>query len=408
MTKGIGGSTPQEQLALLGDRTGGVAPIGAEEHQARIAAVQAQMRLDNIDALYLHGGSNLLYFTGTSWYPSERLVGALLTADGKLHYLAPHFELGTLEQRMVIRGPVALWHEHESPYTLLRQTLSALGFGKSSGKALRLAVDSSAPFFITEGIRAAAPDCELIDAGPLVQTCRGCKSAAELALLQRAKDMTLEAHEAAAAILRPGIVTTEVEAFLNQAHRALGAPGGNSFVIVLFGEATAYPHGVPHPQTLKDGDMVLIDTGCTLHGYQSDITRSYVFGEPTERHRQIWNAEKEAQAAAFDAAQIGVPCGDVDAAARRCLESHGFGPEYALPGLPHRTGHGIGLDIHEGPYLVASDRTPLAPGMCFSNEPMICAPGEFGVRLEDHFYMTESGPRWFTQPSRSIDEPFLA
>ncbi|MAW60598.1 MAG: X-Pro dipeptidase [Planctomycetes bacterium] len=402
MTIGVGGSTPAAALEQLGDRTAGVTPIQTEEHRSRIAALASAMQAAGLDAVYLHGGANLLYFTGTSWYPSERLVGALITADGQLHYLAPYFEEGTVQQRMTIPGPIALWHEHESPYTLLHKTLQALGV--SAGK---LGIDPSAPFFLTESIRAAvAPAFALVDAGPAIQSCRGCKSAAELALMQRAKDMTLEAHQAAASILRPGIVTTEVEAFLNDAHRRLGAPGGSSFCIVLFGEATAFPHGVPHPQTLQDGDMVLIDTGCTLHGYQSDITRSYVFGEANARHREVWDAEKEAQAAAFDAAQLGVACSEVDAAARRSLEARGFGPGYELPGLPHRTGHGIGLEIHEGPYLVGSDHTPLAPGMCFSNEPMICVPGEFGVRLEDHFYMTEDGPRWFTEPSPSIDQPF--
>jgi Xaa-Pro dipeptidase len=181
---------------------------------------------------------------------------------------------------------------------------------------------------------------------------------------------------------------------------------GSYFCIVLFGPATAFPHGVKDPQVLKTGDMVLIDTGCQVEGYISDITRTYVFGEPTPRQREVWNAEKAAQAAALAAAMPGVPCREVDIAARKSLAASGFGPQYQLPGLPHRTGHGIGLDIHEWPYLVGSDSTPLAEGMCFSNEPMICVPGEFGIRLEDHFYMTADGPRWFTEPSHSVDDPF--
>jgi Xaa-Pro dipeptidase len=223
--------------------------------------------------------------------------------------------------------------------------------------------------------------------------------------MQRAKDMTLEVHKAAASILRAGISTTEVEEFIHQAHRRVGATG-SYFCIVLFGPASAFPHGVREPQVLKDGDMVLVDTGCKLHGYISDITRSYVFGTPSERQRTFWNFERAAQLEAFEAARLGAPCESVDAAARRSLEANGLGPDYQLPGLPHRTGHGIGLDIHEGPYLVRGDATPLEPGMCFSNEPMICVPGEFGIRLEDHFYMAEDGPRWFTQPSHSIDDPF--
>jgi Xaa-Pro dipeptidase len=218
--------------------------------------------------------------------------------------------------------------------------------------------------------------------------------------------MTLEVHKSAAAILREGISTAEVTDFIDRAHRAVGAPKGSYFCIVLFGEDTAYPHGVKSPKNLAQNDMVLIDTGCQLEGYNSDITRSYVFGEPNARQRDVWATEKAAQAAGFNAAQLGEPCALVDGMARAHLVEKGFGPAYEVPGLPHRTGHGIGLDIHEWPYLVASDKTPLEVGMCFSNEPMICIPGEFGIRLEDHFYMTEAGPKWFTQPSLSIDDPF--
>jgi Xaa-Pro dipeptidase len=223
--------------------------------------------------------------------------------------------------------------------------------------------------------------------------------------MQRAKDMTMAVHVAAASILYEGITTVEVEEFIERAHRKVGA-SGSYFCIVLFGEATAYPHGVSYVQTLKPGDMVLIDTGCKLKNYVSDITRTYVFGPISERQRSVWNTEKAAQRAAFDAAQLGVPCADVDRAARSTLEADGYGPGYKLPGLPHRTGHGIGLDIHEGPYLVDGDTTPLDVGMCFSNEPMICIPGEFGIRHEDHFYMSEHGPVWFSQPAHSIDDPF--
>ena len=194
--------------------------------------------------------------------------------------------------------------------------------------------------------------------------------------------------------------------FIHQAHIKMGAASGSYFCIVLFGEDSAFPHGVKNPKCLEKNDMVLIDTGCQIDGYISDITRSYVFGEASDRQRQIWQFEKEAQAIAFKAAQLGIPCSDVDQAARAYLSQQGLGPDYNLPGLPHRTGHGIGLDIHEWPYLVGSDTTLLDVGMCFSNEPMICVPGEFGVRLEDHFYMTKQGPKWFTQPSLSIDDPF--
>ena len=201
------------------------------------------------------------------------------------------------------------------------------------------------------------------------------------------------------------IVTDAARQRLDDAHIASGMDGRSTFKIVLFGEPTAYPHGVPYPQQLAEGDMVLIDTGATLHGYNSDITRSYVFGEPDARQREIWELEQAAQLAAFNAAQIGASCSAPDLAARKVIEAAGLGPGYAVPGLPHRTGHGVGLDVHEHPYIVSGNDLELAPGMCFSIEPMICSYGEFGVRLEDHAYIGADGPEWFTQPSSSMDEP---
>lgn len=237
-------------------------------------------------------------------------------------------------------------------------------------------------------------------------SCRAEKSDTEIALLQQAKNMTIEVHKAVARILHVGITVQEVTDFIDQAHRKVGAPAGSYFCIVLFGEDSSYPHGVKSPKALEENDIVLIDTGCQVEGYNSDITRTYVFGEPNQRQRDMWLVEKLAQEAAFDAAKIGVACGDVDVAARAYLASQNLGPDYQTPGCPHRTGHGVGLDIHEWPYLVRSDRTPLTKGMCFSNEPMLVIPNEFGIRLEDHFYMTETGAKWFTEPSYSIDDPF--
>lgn len=407
----IGGTTAEQALASLSNMTAGAVPIGKDEHLARIARAQAYMRAHGIAAIYVNAGSSMTYFTGTKWHASERMVGAIVPAEGAVAYIAPAFEESTLKEFMVVAGPVHCWHEHESPYRLFIDTLAHMGIanvdGAAGAAAPRIGIDESAAFFIYDGIRplAASAGYTLENARDVTAHCRARKSAAEIALMQRAMDMTLAVHVAAASILREGITTTEVEQFIDAAHRKVGA-SGSYFVIVLFGEATAYPHGVSYVQTLQPGDTVLIDTGCKLHNYISDITRTYVYGAISPRQRAVWNSEQAAQRAAFDAAQLGVPCEAVDQAARRSLEADGYGPGYKLPGLPHRTGHGIGLDIHEWPYLVGGNRTPLDVGMCFSNEPMICIPGEFGVRHEDHFYMTETGPQWFTQPAHSIDDPF--
>lgn len=400
MTTGVGGSDAATELAGLSTMTTGLQAISAAEFEARIARARQLMAEAGLDAVYLNAGTNLYYFTGTRWSSSERMVGALLT-ERELHYIAPAFELGTLRDYMAIPGEVHCWEEHESPYTLFGSLVEATGLTSPT-----IGLDESTPFFIVSGLAQANTSCSFVDAVSVTGGCRMRKSAAELALLQRAKDLTLEVHRRAARILRPGITTDEVTRFIDAAHRALGAPAGSYFCIVLFGEDTAYPHGVARPKPLETGDMVLIDTGCQLQGYNSDITRSYVFGEPSQRQRDVWDIEKAAQAAAFEAAVPGAPCGAVDDAARQVLQAAGFGPDYALPGLPHRTGHGIGLDIHEWPYLVRGNDTPLDTGMCFSNEPMICIPGEFGIRHEDHFYMTPAGPRWFTQPAYSADDPF--
>ncbi len=373
MTVGVGGSTPAQALERLRNMMDGAQPIGLASYRARIAAAQAWMGEHGIAAAYLHAGSNLRYFSGVQWHPSERLVGALLPAEGALEYLAPAFEEGTVRDFQVVDGAIHTWEEHQDPYRLLLDRLEALGVGERSTVALC----PSLPFGMFERLRQQAPGRNFVSAAPLIDQGRMRKSAEELALMQRAKDMTLEVQKAAASILREGISTTEVAEFIHQAHRKVGAPG-STFCIVLFGAASAFPHGVKHAQVLKDGDMVLIDTGCQVHGYQSDITRSYVFGTPSARQREFWGMERDAQLAAFEAARLGQPCEAVDAAARRSLEANGLGPDYRLPGLPHRTGHGIGMDVHEGPYLVRGDRTPLDVGMCFSNEPMICVPGEFG------------------------------
>jgi len=405
MTIGVGGATEEKALQALSSMVRDVMPIQPTEYRLRIAKAQQRMRELGIAAIYANAGSNMTYFSGTRWHPSERMCGIIIPASGEFEYIAPAFEEGTVRDYMVIEGRINCWQEHESPYQLFIDTLQRMGIRPNEATTPRIGICESAAFFIYDGIRKLADGYDLINAQEVSGFCRVTKSATEIAIMQRAHDMTLAVHRAAASILHEGISTTEVEAFIDRAHRKVGATG-SYFCIVLFGEATAFPHGVKHAQILKPNDVVLIDTGCLVHGYMSDITRTYVYGTPTERQRQVWNMEKAAQAAAFAAAQLGIACEEVDRAARRIVEAEGFGPGYKLPGIPHRTGHGIGLDIHEAPYIVAKNQTPLAPGMCFSNEPMICVPGEFGIRHEDHVYMTEHGPQWFTEPAYSIDDPF--
>lgn len=396
---GVGGSTAEAELADLRPWRPSAAAITLEERLARISKAEGLLGAVGADALLVTAGASLRYFTGVAWNASERLVAMLLAPGRAPLMICPRFEQGSLDAALAIRAGLLLWDEHEDPSRLVAETLGAWGAG-------RLALDPQAPFAVADGLARAAPNLKLANAASVIDGCRMIKSAAELALMAQAKAMTLEVHRRTARILRTGITTGEVRRFIDQAHRALGADDGSTFCAVQFGEASAYPHGLPGEQALADGDLVLIDTGCRVQGYHSDITRTYVFGRATQEQQRVWAVEKKAQAAAFTAVRPGVTCETIDAVARAVLQGEGFGPDYELPGLPHRTGHGIGLSIHEAPYLVRGDTTRLQPGMCFSNEPMIVVPDAFGVRLEDHFHVTEDGAAWFTEPQNSLEKPF--
>lgn len=393
----IGGSTAEIELARLEPWADRAPAVAAAEREARMARAQELTEKLGADALLVNAGASLRYFSGLPWGQTERLVAMLLVPGRKPVMICPHFEIGTLEADLAIPVDIRSWQEDEDPVALVTQVAAELGV-KS------LAIDPELPFHFAERVRQGG-SAALVDAMAVIKQCRMVKSAAELALMQQAKNMTLLVHQAAARILRPGIRQSEVVHFIDAAHRKLGA-SGSSFCIVQFGEATAYPHGLPGDRELQEGQLVLVDTGCTIQGYHSDITRTYAFGDVSQEIRRIWDIEKEAQQAAFDACRPGEPCEALDYAARAVLEKAGLGPDYNLPGLPHRTGHGIGLSIHEPAYLVRGDKTPLEPGMCFSNEPMIVVPRKFGVRLEDHMFVTDTGAQWFTQPQISIDRPF--
>lgn len=375
-------------------------PIALPELLGRVGALQAQLLRDGIKALWLDASSSLTYFTGLSLGLSERVHGALVPAAGDLIYVSPRFEAPKLRSLLRVAGAIAVWEEDESPYALIAAQVAAL-----DAPGAGLALDPATPFAFAAALMEAVQG-PVTSAQQMISGQRQVKSAAEIALIQTAMVASLSVQKAVHAGLRRGVMASEVKAFINAAHRALGLTP--LFAAVQFGEATAYPHGVPQDQSLSDGDMVLIDMGGTLQGYCSDITRTYVFGQPTPRQCQLWELERQAQAAGFAAARIGAPCGTVDDAARKVFADAGFGPDYQVPGLPHRTGHGLGMDIHEEPYILRGNETPLQAGMCFSIEPMLCVYGECGVRLEDIVYMTNTGPRWFVPPAERIEDPFGA
>ena len=390
----IGTSDAATQLAAITPPAVRVLPIAAAEYAARLDRARALTATAGAGALLVHTGASLRYFTGVPWGATERMVALLLPVVGEPVLVCPRFERGSLEAELTIAADLRLWEEDEDPVALVADAAAGAG---------RIAVDPLMPFAWAEKLRARG--AALVDGASVIDGCRMIKSPAELACLAEAKTMTLEVQRRAAAILHPGIAASEVIRFIDAAHHAIGG-GGSFFCAVQFGRATAFPHGLPGDQRLAEDELVLIDTGCRVHGYHSDITRTYAFGRVSQEIRDIWDVEHAAQAAAFAAAAPGVPCAALDDAARAVLVRAGLGPDYQLPGLSHRTGHGIGLSIHESPNLVRGDTTPLAPGMCFSNEPMIVVPDRFGVRLEDHFHVTESGASWFTAPQPSIDRPF--
>lgn len=377
-----------------------IVPITVEERKQRIAKAQRLLMENNMQAIILEGGTSMKYFTGISWWLSERTAVTVIPVTGEIKYVCPGFEEGRFREQIIIGEKVYVWQEDESPY---QQIVSALNeSGIQSGK---IGIEEETRFFISDGIRKAAPQLDYVSGDPVTVPCRMIKSAAELALMQKATDITIAAIKQGIAALKQGVSADEISGVIDEAHRKMGATP--DFAVVLFGIGSSSPHGGIKRQTLKKGDIVLMDCGCILQGYSSDITRTIVFGaEPTKRQLDIWNLEQKAQAAGFAAAAIGVPCENVDAAARKVITDAGFGPGYQLPGLPHRTGHGIGMDGHEAAYMVKGNQIKLEVGMCFSIEPTIVIPGEFGVRLEDCVYMTEAGPKWFSQPAVSISQPF--
>lgn len=394
---GIGMAATSAPTALK-SLIGAAQPITAEERRARIAKAQQLMAQRRVAALLIEPGSSLDYFTGIRWHRSERTTLAVIPARGDILIVTPAFEEPSVRETLQVGGDVRAWDEHENPYERIVQGLKDRGI--DSGV---LAAESTMRFFIIAGIRQVSPAYEIIPADPIVRACRLIKSPAELALMQLANDVTLAALGSVHARLERGMTARQISTIMDDATAGLG--GSPEFALVLLNEASAFPHGSVKPQSIRDGSTILVDAGCTVHGYQSDISRTWIFGEASARQRKVWNTVKRGQEIALETAKAGVAVGSIDDAVRRYYESEGWGPGYRLPGLSHRTGHGIGLDGHEPPYLVHGDSTPLEAGMCFSDEPGIYIPGEFGVRLEDCWFMTPAGPQLFTPLAKSLEQP---
>ena len=400
---GLAASLPVSALAAdtagLPNLAAKAVPIGKAERMARIAKAKELMRAKDIGALLIEPGSSLIYFTGVRWSRSERLTAAVLTREGEIAVVTPFFEEPSVRESLAIDAEVLTWNEDENPLAAVAAWLGKRGLAKG-----KIGVEETVRYFAVDGLEKAMPQATVVNGAPVVRGCRMHKSLAEIALMQVAADITLAAYRHTAPRVEAGMTPADIGAIMRAATIALG--GRSEFELILLGEASAYPHGSGKPQAVRDGEVVLMDCGATVHGYQSDISRSFVYGKATPRQRQVWDQMRKGQDVAFAAAKLGTPAGKVDDAVRAYYESLGWGPGYKLPGTSHRTGHGIGLDGHEPVNLVRGEMTKLAPGMCFSTEPGLYLPGEFGIRLEDCYYMTDSGPKWFSEPPPSIDRPF--
>ncbi len=388
----------QPDLSALKPLTGDAKPIDAAERLQRIGRAQALMAANDIAAVLIEPGASLTYFTGIEWWRSERVTAAILPREGEPLVVTPFFEEPSVRETLDVPIELRVWQEDESPLDLIAGWLRERSL--ASG---RLGIEETARFFIADGLAERLPEMTVISADPVVRALRMRKSPAELALMQAATDVTLAAYRWTWERVEAGMTGSDISALMDAATRALG--GSPQFSMALVGEASAYPHGSRAVHRIAAGEVLLMDCGCAVHGYESDVSRTFSYRTVRPDVARIWNLVAKGQRIAFDAARIGAPAGSVDDAVRAFYEQAGFGPGYDLPGLSHRTGHGIGMDGHEPVNLVRGERTPLASGMCFSNEPGLYLPGKFGVRLEDCFYMAETGPVWFSTPPASIENP---
>jgi Xaa-Pro dipeptidase len=392
-----GNNGQAEAFKGVGKMTQGVLPISREERLGRITKAQELMRQSKIDALFLEPGTSMKYFLDFDFFLSERMVAAILPANGEISYICPKFEEDKVTELVKFGSEIRTWEEHESPYTIVKSILT-----DKIGRTGTLGIEERCRFFLFEGIKGEASSFNYVIADNITAGCRMYKSDAEIALMQKANEITIAAYKLLFDSLKEGMTQDDFRSLASQAHQALGATGS---IGANFGEWSAFPHGSSTPQILKEGDIILADGGCTIEGYKSDISRTIVFGSASERQTQVWDLAKEAQKAAFDMAKIdGATCEDLDTAARKVINDGGFGPDYKF--FSHRLGHGIGMDGHEWTNLVRGNKTPLQKGMCFSNEPGIYIVGEFGVRVEDCMYISGNGPVYFSTPGTSIIQPF--
>lgn len=382
----------------LKSMTAGAVPISIAERQERINKAARLMRQRGMSALIVEVGSALTYFTGIRWWRSERFTGIVIRDDASWCVVTPFFEGPSIREQMTFGEDVRTWHEDENPFAVIVDFIGQQEDGQVVG------VEETARYFLVDGVKQIAPALALQSGADITRGCRMFKSPAELALMQLANDVTLAAYTDIYPKVVPGMTPSQVGAMMNDATKALG--GTPEFSLVLLGAASAYPHGTDQPQRVREGDIVLMDCGCNVQGYQSDISRTWVMGKANRAQRRVWQTVRDGQQLALDTMQPGVPAGRIDQVVRAFYETKGYGPGYQAPGLTHRLGHGIGLDGHEPVNFVGNEQTPLAPGMCFSNEPGIYLPGQFGVRLEDCLTMTADGPSLFTELSPSIDKPF--
>ena len=378
----------------------GVVPISVTERQGRIEKARRLMREQGIDALMLTGGTSMVYFTGIQWGNSERLLAAFIPATGRPFLVTPKFEEERAMEQVAL-GPmqgtadVYPWEEHEDPYAVIATALRARGLTTAT-----IACEETVRFQFTYGV-TNLPAVKVVDGTPVTAGCRMVKDAHELALMRHASAVTLKAYEAAWKSLREGMTQDEFGRLVSQAHSRLGYSGSAG---VQVGKFSALPHGSATPQVIREGSILLIDGGCKVEGYSSDISRTFVLGRPTQKMKDVFEIEFRAQTAALRAARPGLPCEAVDAAARKVIVDAGYGPDYKY--FSHRVGHGMGMDGHEWPYLVRGNTRLLEPGMVFSDEPGIYIPGEFGIRLEDDMVITETGAELFTPQSESLEKPF--